>query len=34
VIYIGDLESDRLAAAAAKCRFLEAAEWRAGAALE
>jgi len=34
VIYIGDLESDRLAAAAAKCRFLDAAEWRAGVRLE
>jgi hypothetical protein len=28
--YIGDMESDRQAAEAAKCRYLDAAEWRAG----
>jgi hypothetical protein len=32
-IYIGDMEADRLAAEAAKCRYLDAAKWRAGAAL-
>ena len=30
LVYIGDMESDRQAAVAAKCRYLDAAEWRAG----
>ena len=33
LIYIGDMDTDRQAASAAKCRYLDAAEWRAGAAL-
>ena len=33
MIYIGDLESDRQAAAAAHARFVDAAAWREGAAL-
>jgi hypothetical protein len=28
--YIGDTDTDRLAAEAAKCCYLDAAEWRAG----
>jgi hypothetical protein len=32
--YIGDMDTDRQAATAAKCRYLDAADWRTGAALE